>query len=250
LFEIDDLELQEGIDYVTQNGIVIHHPTIKEIRKFGEKRYTHAVSIFSSTAYDYMIELEESGTNFLEVSNYDLFLLLYNSEESMEVCKIFLQDYTFELMVNTDNEEIVLYDNVKNIIIDRLIYEEISAFIKRLNVIPLNPPHDLENLKKKPFLKNLLLDEKKFDRKIAMKKKKIQQSELSNNIGFIVWNNSVGYNYDNIWDLKIYQFYEGLIRLQKTNNYNHTMFGVYSGNVDSSKLNFEEISWYSRIKIN
>lgn len=251
MFNISDTLLQRGIDYTTQNGIKIHHPTLNEIDEFGEKNYMFAMSIFASTSYDYMVELDDMNIDFVDISNYDLFLSLYSTDEAKYACSIFLKNYNFQHMYNTITEETVLYDEESGILIDRLIYEEISTFIKRINMIPLNPPHDINNLRDKPFLKNMILEDMRAKKERAKYRNNIQkQSELSNNIRFIVWNNTVGYNYNNIWDLKIYHLYEGIISLQKTDNYKNTMLGLYTGNVDGKKVNLESISWLSQIKIN
>lgn len=243
---ISDMMLQRGMDFITSNDIIVKHPTLEEIDKLGEDKYAQIVNIFTARPYDFMVELEDSGVNYLSLTNYDLFLELISNDMEMNY-KLFLRDIN-ELtpMINTSNDEIVLYDKQNDVIIDRMIYEEISNFIRRINMIQQKPPHTPNT----QMMKQMLIDDMRAKRERSKYERKIlKQSELSNLIRFVVWNNQAGYNYDNIWSLKIYQLYEGLISLQKTDNYKNTMLGLYTGNVDGSKINFEEISWSSRIKI-
>lgn len=247
---MQDMDLQYGKDIYTLNGIKIKHPSLNDIREFGEDLYLKSCSLFTVTPYDYMVELEDSGIDFLDLTNYDLFLEMFKLDESKEFIKFFLGEYNFRLAQNTVNQDIVLYDKEKDVVIDRLIYEEISVFIKRINMIPLNPPYDIENLKSKPFLTNMILEDMRAKRERQKYKKKINtQSELSNLIRFLIWNNRVGYTYDSIWGLKVYQFYEGIMSLQKTDNYKNIMLGLYTGNIDAKKTNLDESSWISKIKI-
>lgn len=247
---INDILLQKGMDYVTTSGIKVHHPSLEEIDSFGESNYYNAVNAIVATTYDYMIELENMGIDFVEMDNYELFLGLISEKEAMHNCRIFFGEYGFGYMQDSDNEDIYLVQEVTGAILDRLAYEEISTFVKRINMIPIKPPHDIENLKTKPFLKNMLLEDMKAKRQRRMYQlSNMRQSELSNNVRFVVWNNTVGYNYGNIWDLKIYQLHEGIVSLQKTDNYKNTMLGLYTGNVDGKKIDFESISWSSRMKI-
>lgn len=249
MFQIDDMLLQIGEDYITSSGICVHHPTLREIKDFGEDKYLRAINIFTATPYQYMVELDEMGIDFLTMDNYEFFLSFY-SDIGNEICEILLGKCNYGIYYNNLSQETVLYDKDTGKMIDRLGYEEISYFIKRVNIIPITPPHDIENLKKKPFLKNMLLEEMKVEKEINSKRRKITQSELSNNIRFLIWNNTIGYNYSNVWDLKMYQFYEGIISLQKTDNYKWTMTGIYNGNIQQDKVKIDEVSWLSKIKIN
>lgn len=244
---IDELLLQSGEDYVTSNGITIHHPTLKEIKDFGESKYSSIINPFMSKPYDYMVELEDGGVNYLTLTNYDIFLMLYSHINSEDM-KFLLGDYDFRQIINDDTGEVILYDHASDKVIDRFIYEQISSFIRKIYGVSDKPPH-VPNSK---FMKDMLMDDMRVQRRLAESKRKNGkiQSELSNLVRFLVWNNTSGYNYSNIWDLKLYQFYEGVLSLQKTDNYKSIMFGIYSGNVDSSKINFEEVSWISRLKSN
>ncbi len=50
-----------------------------------------------------------------------------------------------------------------------------------------------------------------------------------------------------IFDLTIYQLYDGFFRLDHIDNYQFTMSGLYAGTVDGSQLNFASIHWTTLI---
>lgn len=46
-----------------------------------------------------------------------------------------------------------------------------------------------------------------------------------------------------VFDLTIYQLYDGFFRLENIDNYQFTLSGIYAGTVDGSQVNFANIHW-------
>jgi len=54
-------------------------------------------------------------------------------------------------------------------------------------------------------------------------------------------------NIFDVWDLTVYQLYDGLNRLKIIDDYQFTLSGIYAGTIDSGKINLKDINW---MKIN
>jgi hypothetical protein len=106
---------------------------------------------------------------------------------------------------------------------------------------------------------NFLKDENlkfgnEFSRKsyIKAQKAKIRNAKpegLDNIISAVAWK-SPNLSIKEIFDISIYQLYDGYFRLIKIDNYENTMRGLYSGSIDTSKtkIDFDKINWASSLK--
>lgn len=65
-------------------------------------------------------------------------------------------------------------------------------------------------------------------------------SALTNSDGF-------KYRYDDVWTLPIGVFLDSAKRVQKKLNYTHLMTGIYTGNIDVSKVKKQEYDWMGRL---
>ncbi|WP_199925628.1 hypothetical protein [Paenibacillus bouchesdurhonensis] len=62
-------------------------------------------------------------------------------------------------------------------------------------------------------------------------------------ISGLSWKSTSGININNIFELSIYQFYDGYYRLENIDHYNSVVTGIYTGNIDAKKINMQEINW-------
>jgi hypothetical protein len=279
---LDELSLLKGIPYKINDQLSIKHPTLNEIFEYGEENYFRAVNLFCLKPYDLMVQLNDMGIEYDTIDNYELFLMLYNLdyykkdidwllnknsnisymlklkeqyvlETSKERKKVILdkvfqelnnynQQYNFQKYVNQQNNEIVLYDNVVDVKIDRLIYYEISTFLKAIN-------HILEKNEFNPAnktAKKMILSEKRRELEKLQKSNKKFDSVLSKLVSSIVWNENSKVGIKDVWNLHIYQVYDGLCKIQKRDNYKQTMQGIYAGTIDQSKIDLSKIDWISK----
>jgi hypothetical protein len=82
---------------------------------------------------------------------------------------------------------------------------------------------------------------------IAKAKKKDEKINLHSIISAVAWR-TVGFN--EVLKLTIYQLYDGFYRLGLIDNYHYTFTGIYTGNIDGSKIKLPDINWANTIKIN
>jgi hypothetical protein len=245
---LDELSLLKGIPYKINDKLSIKHPTLNEIFEYGEENYFRAINLFCLKPYDLMVQLSDMGVEYETINNYELFLMLYNIDYYKQDINWLLttnvnqQQYNFQKYVNQQNNEIVLYDDVFDIKIDRLIYYEISTFLKQINDISEKNEFNPAN----KTAKKMILSEKKRELEKLQKSNKKFESVLSKLISSIVWNENSKVNIQDVWNLHIYQVYNGLYKIQKRDNYKQTMQGIYAGTIDQSKIDLSKIDWVSK----
>lgn len=77
--------------------------------------------------------------------------------------------------------------------------------------------------------------------------KKEQLFTLASKISGIAWKSHT-VNIFNVFDLNIFQFHDALSRLELVDNYLFTIQGIYAGNVDGKKVNFNQLHWSRKHK--
>ena len=240
---MDELQLFRGKDYVVNDKIKIHHPTLDQIVEYGEQNYYGLVSRLTSIPSDYKGQLDELGIDYEEISEFDLFILIckgLNVEES----KVLFGDLNFanlNLFKITNTDEPVLYNEEQDFTIDRAIYEVIMEFIRKINGFEKKIER-AGNAATKKFLINEAKEQLKKEQNEPFK------SILIPLISSLVNSSEFKYDHNSVWSLPIYTFMDSVRRIQKIKNYNSLMQGVYSGNVDSKKLNKDDLNWLGELK--
>ena len=74
---VDELKIYRGADYVINDKITIHQPTLGEIEEFGESLYFSSVYSITATPTDMKWQLHLIGDNWNEVTDFELFMKSY-----------------------------------------------------------------------------------------------------------------------------------------------------------------------------
>lgn len=238
---IDELMLLKGHDYKLKNKVTIKHPTLQEIYDFGEEEYYKIVHIFTCQPYEYMVYLDDVGIDYETIDAYDLFIMLYNSGMYLNGLKWLMDIDDFILSQYVKNGMVCLFSKKKDFVLDKFIYYQISEYLQKINFVNIKSQYNPANSITK---KKIIEQERK---KLKRQKNKEFKSILKSKISALVWGNTSGISLKNVWDLYIYQMYDGLYRLNKIKNYNNVMNGYYFGTVDIKKVNMDEINWLSEI---
>lgn len=77
----------------------------------------------------------------------------------------------------------------------------------------------------------------------ASKPKKKPVIDFHSIISGLSWRTTGGVNLFNIFDLTIYQFYDGYYRLENIDHYNSILTGIYTGNIDAKNIKMQDINW-------
>jgi hypothetical protein len=213
-------------------------PSLTEIVDLTEENYNMAVSslLFDKSQLENNEELNE-------YSNFQVLLSILQADES------FQGFFFYGLNLHLDNppilhpEGIIYFGELSK---ESILTEDKFDYIKRLVRIANNIPekkaeeeYKAGNERAKKFIEKM----KKQREEISKVKK--QKINLHSMISAVGWKAE---SFDFISKLNIYQLYDGFYRLEVIDNYNYTMTGIYTGNIDGSKIKLADVNWANIIK--
>ena len=242
---VDELKLFRqsalGIDYVINERIKIHHPTLNEICDFGEQQYYGMATGLTCNPSAYKVALHDMGIDYETLNDFDFFVMMCQSMPQ-ESTKLLLGDLDLSKLKpghNSQTDEMVLCeeeDGEPKAVIDRAIYTQMANYIRKI--------HGFEKKVEKPadnHTKMYLIERER--KRIARGKKTKYKSLLKPLISSMVNQPGFKYDYTTVWDLPITVFNDSVSRIQKYLHYVQTMQGAYAGTVDLKKINTEELNW-------
>jgi len=244
MIKVDKLSLLNGNHFVASNGLVVKHPKITDILVVGDLEYAMFVSLFCASPADYMVLLYSMKIDYYEVTNYQLFFMLLNiNDKILKNClKVFLNMDEIEIITNASDGSQLLSGKVRETKYDITedIYNEICEFMTIINCYSSNVERKFANESTRKAWFEVEMEDME-DRENSNK------DGFANLVSAVVGKNNCGINYLNIWDLYIYQFQDLTRRLMLIEEYSNLMYGIYSGNIDSSKMNLNKVSWINPI---
>ena len=225
-----------SVDIVPNLSIRI--PTVGEILE-DEDKYYGIVSSLTATPFQYMVQLDDMGIDYTQITDYQLFMMLFPMYAKSDLSLLFsdLDTSDFGIYINQQDNSQVIYSPNNNIIIDELIYNDLADTIRKINLF--------EKVKSKPgnesARKYLLEKERKKQKRNAKKPKEPYLEKL---VIALVNTSEFPYNYETCMDLSIYKFNQSFKQIQQKITFDNTMIGVYAGTVDTSKMtNKDALSW-------
>lgn len=257
------LDLEE---FPIRDWISIKIPTLGEYRK--EPDISSLVSMFTTTPSAHMIELDEMGIDFTQISDYDFFLklfygafvapkmVLYNDlpddEKIKSLSGVELIDSTLlfncvdfnSCYISDENGLKSIKDSNGNQIIDEFIYMQISNALCEI--------FDIKKYRRKPgnnTAKEYILEREKEKAELAKRKSRQGYDNgsliLDGEIVMLVCYPGFQYNFDTINNLSIYNFYACVKQVVKKDQYDKLVNGAYSGfgNVKLDKIPADKLNW-------
>lgn len=242
IFHYDQVRMYFGKDYKINNKIILKSPTVGDIIEFGEREYYSMVYALTCIPSDMKSQLDDMGIDYMEISDFELFILLTRGL-TKDMTYLLLGDLDlskFEVVTNKENGELCLYDYENDIIIDRLIYMNIVGYIRLLHNIKPKIEKAANQTTKKILIQ--------LDRdRIAKAKKEPYKSQLKDLISGMM--RYPGFKYKS-WELQQCSLYEFMDTVQGAQIYVSTtalLKGMYSGMIDTSKINKKEFNWLRSI---
>ena len=220
----------------------LHIPTVGEILD-NQDLYFNLVSIFTSTPFQYMVQLDDIHIDYTTITDYQMFLIFFPLYVGEDMSILFgdIDTSNFGIYTNQQNDTTVIYNPTNDVIIDELVYNNIANTLRRVNLIKkvMSKPAN-ENARK-----YLIEKERKRLKRLARERKKNgnDDSEFEKYIVALVNNKDFKYNYEEVENLSIYKFYQSLRQIQTNIIFNNIMRGVYAGTVDASKIDKRSLSW-------
>lgn len=264
--------LQTGNNLPLTTKYSFKHPTIGDVFAidnthngiYSEDIYYSMINIFLTDPYLYMVYLDDHGMDYEKTTSYEVFLLLlkdyykniedvrgkYDKEQYEFLLKNNIYFQAFKFFIGIDSFYIATYEgkeviaNDNNLVINSEIYEYIHQFVKMMNGIQdgirINPADE--------FAKKILIEDEREKIKKLMNRKnddKTDNNRFGNLISSITWGCTGGITPFNRDSLHIYDLMEAIERTDKVLRYKYTMSAINSGFVDTKKIDFEELCWFT-----
>lgn len=225
-----------GEDFYVTETITIKQPTLREISNYGEMKYYQLLHPFVASPFDMIAQLDQAGIDFTKITSYQLFCLLVTSIQQSESAILFGDtDFSRYRIVYNQNGDMEL--RYRDSVISEPIYKIISDHLRKVN--NLAPP----KYKKvgNEYTKQKMIEYAYRDLKHASRKK--IKSQLQSLISALVNHPNFKYGINEVWDIKIYAFYDSVKRINIIENARNLYTGLYSGCVDLNKINKKEFDW-------
>lgn len=243
-YSFDKLQMYFGEDYQITDGIVISQPTIGDIMAFGEERFNQVLNPFVVNPTSLRVVLWQQGKDWTEMSDYELFyqLILQLQPTTNETSILFgdLDFSKFNLYKRQNEvdgemlEDIVLLNHEQKVLIDEEVYNHISSYLRTMfNIFP-----KVEKAKGKTT-KQWMIEEDILNSQTQPK----QGSNLLPMISFCLNHPGFKYKKSELKNLGIVEFYDSVQRLLIYESTSSLMKGIYSGFVDTSKIDKKEFDF-------
>ena len=231
-------------EYKVNDLVSVHVPSIREIYEYGEMNYYNVCQLLTSMPYDLMVQLDDIGVDYEDVSEYELFLILLESFiiSQTDISIVLKIDGIEELVegINEETQERVLMNKDGRVVIDRLIQLDIAEGIRKIHFWEKN-----ERKAGNQEAKEYILQRRRM--KMMRAKNRKHPSYLDETIIKMVNTEEFKYDYDSVLDLSIYKLNASLRQIPKKRDWDHLMNGAYAGTVDMGKINVEKSHWLSNL---
>jgi hypothetical protein len=212
-------------------------PTVREIIRMGESKHNEYLSML---LFNKSYLANRDGID--EYTDLEVFVtsIFYDPMFRDTVTK------AFKLFLNKDmkvtEEGVIYFDEFRE---DTVFTEEKWMMIKTIAKIG-----NFIQEKKEDEYKAANDEAKRLIDFIKNKKKtntkKEEKINLHSILSAVAWRTN---GIDSLLDKTIYQLYDGFYRLRFVDNYNQIYTGIYTGNVDQSKIKLPDIDWANVINI-
>lgn len=246
-FEEASLNLYFGDDYIIDDKITIHQPKVGDFIEYGEKAVYSVIAPFVSNTTTYRVQLWDLGFDWNKVKDFELFAMLIQGLK-LEKSKIIFGDLDFQSFklkqrIKDDTTELVLYSEKENYLLTEDTYKKMSKYIQYMfNSVP-----EVEYAKGKRIKIDIINNERA---KQAKRAKEGFKSSLLAMVSFYVNHPGSKYNKEEVRNVGIVEFMDSIKRLQIYESTNALMKGMYSGFVDTSKINKNEFNFMRDVSVN
>ena len=240
-FQVDELKLYLGSSIKIANGITLLQPTIGEIANYNETEYFSMAQTLCATPSSMKVALDDMKLDYMKVEDFQLFMMLCQSL-TPDKTKPLLGDLDltkFKPYQLTDTEEVVLAngevdENGNPIIINQIIYDILTTYIRKMHGFKKQVDKAGNAITRK-----VLIDE---DRKAAQRNKdKPYKSFLVPLVSSL--QGRQGYTKEYICNMGLYEFMNQMNRVQIIVQADAALGGMYSGFVDTKKMDKSILDW-------
>lgn len=258
IYDFDELKMYFGEDYWVTDKICIKVPTIGDILEFGDSKFYSILNLFCSNPTSLRLQLWRIGIDWNNISDFELFSqIIIKNLTPKDTCLLFgdLNFSWFEYVHDNKKEcDLLVYiprdesgnmikiDYEDAIVIDELIYKKIIKYL----CVMFNLHFKVEHAKNKAT-KEAMIWEDEMNLKNEEQKKKnrdYSKSFLLPLISSMVNHPGFKYKTNELKEIGIVQFMDSVKRLQTYESVTALMKGIYSGFMDTSKINMQkDLNW-------
>lgn len=238
ILDFDELQMYFGEDYVVNDYITIHTPTVGEIIKLGERKYYSVVSTITAIPSDMKSILFDMHIDYEKISDFQLFYLITRNihPEDTELLfgnldlskmNLYFDDITQQAkMVNPNSGEII----------DELAYFKIVGYLRKLHGFSPKIEHAANKTTKDILIR---LDRQRHEKN----KNKKYQSQLKPLVSSMMRYPGFKYKSSELRECSIYEFMDTVRGAQIYVASTALLKGAYSGMIDTSKINKKDFDW-------
>ena len=244
-FQVEELKLYMSEDIKIANGIILKCPKIKDVAEYGESAYFSMVNTLCATPSSMMVALDDMKLNYMKVKDFELFMML---------CQSLKQEATYPLLGDLDltkfkphqvgdTEEVILvhedtiYDE-NPIVISPIIHEVLTTYIRKMHNLKKEVKKAGNEITRKQLIRLARQD-------AAMAKNKPHESFLRPVISAVKCRQ--GYSMDYIREMGIFELMDDLSRLNVIVQADAALGGMYSGMIDTKKMDKTVLNWTRNI---
>ena len=245
-FQVDELKLYMSEDVKIANGIILKCPKILDIVDYGENEYFSIAQTLCATPSSMMVALDDMKLNYMKIKDFELFMMLSQSLKP-DATRLLLGDLDltkFKPYEVKDSEEVILVhedtkDDEQPIIINSIIHEVLTTYIRKMHGFKKEVKKAGNELTRKQLIRLA-----RQDAEIA--KNKPHESFLRPIISAVKCRQ--GYSMDYIKQMGIFELMDDLSRLNIIVNADAALSGMFSGFVDTKKMDKTVFNWTRNIE--
>lgn len=245
-FDFNPLKMYFNDDFKINDKIIIHQPTIQEIVDWDDNKYYSMVYTLCSIPSDMKSFLFDNNIDWEELSDFEFFISISRAFTKEETSIIFGNTIDFskmEISIDKENGQVVLYDKEKDIVIDAYIYQRMIDYLRKM--------HAIVPLIEKSINKRSKMALIEYDRDLKLQNSNSKSdSILLPLISSMI--NSAGFKYkkSELKEVGIFEFMDSVQRIQVIMSTDALIKGMYSGMVDTKKIEKKEFNWMRELTVN
>ena len=247
--DFNPLRVYFGDDYVVNDRITIHQPSIQDfIDSDNESDIYHVIAPFTANTTGYRVQLWDMGIDWNKISNLELFSILIKTIDFKYSQLIFgnINFSTFNLYEKQNGNEkvLTLYSPEMDLEIDEEIMNKMCKYIQFM--FSSYPPEE-EFTSSKTLKQELINNDKQ---KLLLRKKEGDDGQsLLSMIAFYLNHPGCKYKKNELREVGYFEFMYNIQRLQIYESTRALFGGMYSGMCDLSKVDKNEFNFMRDVKI-
>lgn len=214
----------------------IYIPTFREVSEIGLSSYNQLLAQLIIDKAMLRQSIDDSITNF------DVFYAnCYHDEDFKNRSLVALRMFFRSDVVMTDSLNEAFFIIGDDGRLDHSNFDSFQHVIKTANHIKLEKEPEFKpgNSKAQEMINAILKNRKK-------QPKPKEKMDLVSIVTALAWKQN-GLNIFNVFDLNIFQIYNGFYITNNIDNYHHTLTGMYAGTIDGKNIKMSDIHWANKV---